>query len=239
MSSGFVSGGTTDEPIERDDEWLKAQQELEAIRRRREEESRQTGGKSLYEVLQQNKAAKQDAFEESIRLKNQFRNLDEDEIEFLDSVLESTRAKEEAVKKETAEQLNLFRQQQEDADRAMVQDVQEGGEESTFPKSGSPVNDEPLWAVNRKRKRVREIEVANGVKLRKSSSTVQRSMTSGEGTHNGKHVQDNSIQTRKLGTASSVVKVGEPESNSRTEKPPASRLEPKVPGLGLGEYDSD
>ena len=55
MSSGFVSGGTADEPIKRDDEWLKAQQELEATRRRKEEESRQTGGKSLYEVLQQNK----------------------------------------------------------------------------------------------------------------------------------------------------------------------------------------
>ena len=55
MSSGFVSGGTTDQPIQRDDEWLKAQQEVEASRRRREEESKQEGGKSLYEVLQQNK----------------------------------------------------------------------------------------------------------------------------------------------------------------------------------------
>ena len=55
MSSGFVSGGTADEPIERDDEWLKAQQELEATRRRKEDESRQIGGKSLYEILQQNK----------------------------------------------------------------------------------------------------------------------------------------------------------------------------------------
>ena len=55
MSSGFVSGGTANELIERDDEWLKAQQELEATRRRKEEESRQSGGKSLYEVLQQKK----------------------------------------------------------------------------------------------------------------------------------------------------------------------------------------
>jgi hypothetical protein len=55
MSSGFVFGGTTDQPIERDDEWLKAQQEIEANRRRREEESRQEGGKSLYKVLQGNK----------------------------------------------------------------------------------------------------------------------------------------------------------------------------------------
>ena len=55
MSSGFVSGGTTDVPIERDDEWLQAQKDIEETRRRKEEESRQDGGKTLYEVLQQNK----------------------------------------------------------------------------------------------------------------------------------------------------------------------------------------
>ena len=55
MSSGFVSGGTTDAPIERDNEWLKAQQEIEATRRRKEEESRQEDGKTLYEILQGNK----------------------------------------------------------------------------------------------------------------------------------------------------------------------------------------
>ena len=55
MSAGFVSGGTTDQPIERDGEWLKAQQEIEDSRRRKEEESRRQDGKSLYEVLQANK----------------------------------------------------------------------------------------------------------------------------------------------------------------------------------------
>lgn len=55
MSSGFVSGGTTEKPVVRDDEWLRAQEELEATRRRKEESSRQEGGKTLYEVLQANK----------------------------------------------------------------------------------------------------------------------------------------------------------------------------------------
>lgn len=55
MSSGFVSSGTVDQPIERDDEWLKAQKEIEASRRRKEEESRQDGGKTLYDTLQANK----------------------------------------------------------------------------------------------------------------------------------------------------------------------------------------
>ena len=55
MSSGFVSGGTNDQPVERDDEWLQAQKEIENNQRRREEEARQEGGKTLYEVLQHNK----------------------------------------------------------------------------------------------------------------------------------------------------------------------------------------
>ncbi|KAL8843363.1 MAG: hypothetical protein Q9176_001976 [Flavoplaca citrina] len=176
MSSGFVSGGTTEDPIERDDEWLKAQQEIEANRRRKEEEGRQEGGKSLYEVLQNNKAAKQEAFEESIRLKNQFRNLDEDEVEFLDSVLESTRAKEDAVKKETAEQLNLFRRQQEDADKASLNlPTTETNYPSVSAAEPQTSTGESQWAINaRKRKRVKDKEVLPGVKLRKSSSTSEK-----------------------------------------------------------------
>lgn len=56
MSSGFVSGGTNDQPIERDDEWHRVQQELEDERRRKADLGKQDGGKSLYEALQQNKS---------------------------------------------------------------------------------------------------------------------------------------------------------------------------------------
>jgi len=56
MSSGFVSAGTTDQPIERDDEWLRVQQELEEERRKKAEIGKQNDGKSLFEVLQQNKS---------------------------------------------------------------------------------------------------------------------------------------------------------------------------------------
>jgi hypothetical protein len=55
MSSGFVSGGTTDAPNERDDEWRAAQAELEARRLEKEDRDKQHDGKSLYEVLQANK----------------------------------------------------------------------------------------------------------------------------------------------------------------------------------------
>jgi hypothetical protein len=49
--SRFVSAGTNEEPIERDAEWLKAQEEIEATRRRTEEAKAQNDGKSLYETL--------------------------------------------------------------------------------------------------------------------------------------------------------------------------------------------
>jgi len=56
MSSGFVSGGTADAPIERDDAWLSAQKEIEANRQRKlDEQARQNDGKSLYETLEANK----------------------------------------------------------------------------------------------------------------------------------------------------------------------------------------
>ena len=53
MSSGFISGGTNEKPIERDDDWLKAQPDIEASRQQKLET--RDSSKSLYEVLQQNK----------------------------------------------------------------------------------------------------------------------------------------------------------------------------------------
>ena len=50
-----MSGGTIENPIDRDEEWRVAQAEVEAQRRAKEEADKQNDGKSLYEVLQANK----------------------------------------------------------------------------------------------------------------------------------------------------------------------------------------
>jgi len=60
MSSRFVPAATNEEAIERDDHWLEAHQAVEANLRRKQEEGKQEGGKSLYEVLQQNKGMRYD-----------------------------------------------------------------------------------------------------------------------------------------------------------------------------------
>ena len=116
MSSGFVSGGNAGEEVERDDEWKRAQQEIEEARRAKADLAKQQDGKSLYEVLQANKDKKQAEFEEKARYKLHVA-LDDEEADYLDSVLEKKRQEEANVKKETAERLDLFRRQREEAEK--------------------------------------------------------------------------------------------------------------------------
>ncbi|PBP27259.1 hypothetical protein BUE80_DR001654 [Diplocarpon rosae] len=170
MSSGFISGGTADAPLERGDEWLAAQREIEANALRRAELARQADGKSLFETLEANKAAKQEAFEEAHRLKNQFRGVDEDEAEWLDSVLESTRAEEDRIRKETSEGLALFRQQQEAEDKK----ARQAQGDSAGTEENAPLVEEGSWATGKKRKRTKEKDGLKGVKLRRASTSVEK-----------------------------------------------------------------
>lgn len=59
-ASRFVSGGTIDKPIERDDEWLQAQIEIDERSRARAEKATtmMTSGRTLFEQLQENKNKK-------------------------------------------------------------------------------------------------------------------------------------------------------------------------------------
>ncbi|EAW22878.1 PSME3-interacting protein [Aspergillus fischeri NRRL 181] len=245
MSSGFVAAGTDQEPVERDDEWRRAQQELEEERRRKAELGRQEGGKSLYEVLQQNKMAKQEAFEEKIKLKNQFRSLDEDEVEFLDSIMESTRAQEAAVKKETAEQLELFRRQREEAEKALLENS------ST---DVVPSNDGEDWKIPaRKRRRDKSKELLIPGKKRKSTSegAAERPSPS-ESKAEAPKVQS-PLKDSKIPTAVEVPPVAEvtkttislgTSSTSDTQGakaslPAAPAAKSSTLSLGLAGYSSD
>ncbi|OSD03628.1 hypothetical protein PYCCODRAFT_1466991 [Trametes coccinea BRFM310] len=67
-------------------------------------------GRSLAEKLAANRAAKQEEWEERNKLGNQFRALEEDEVLFLDSVLEKQREEERLRKQMDGEELKNFRQ---------------------------------------------------------------------------------------------------------------------------------
>ncbi|KAL4947179.1 N-terminal domain of NEFA-interacting nuclear protein NIP30-domain-containing protein [Aspergillus filifer] len=235
MSSGFVSGGTNDQPLERDDEWRRAQQELEEERRRKAELGKQDGGKSLFDVLQQNKMAKQEEFEEKIKLKNQFRALDEDEVDFLDSIMESTRAQEATVKKETAEQLELFRRQREEAEKAHLEDT---------AADVAPADEGEDWKIG-SRKRRREKGGALLGRKRKSvgeDTTDARATVSGS---NKKAREHNEDKDDKGTAASSKPKQTSVDSSVKDARRSSARQPAKqaasqpAPSLGLAGYSSD
>ena len=194
-------------------------------------------------------AAKEDAFQESIKLKNQFRNLDEDEVEFLDSVLESTRAKEQAVKKETLEQLDLFRRQQEEAEKALLD---EGIKASDAAASPTGPSSDTQWALNaKKRKRAKEDKGLKGFKIRRSSSTAEEpsSLSDKQSTTDQPPSQKDTKDLINSDTKEKTksVQAALPRSKTADEKA-ASAPVPKVSsparpsalsGLGLADYSSD
>ncbi|CAA9958738.1 Nefa-Nip30-N multi-domain protein [Pyrenophora teres f. maculata] len=228
MSSGFVSGGKAGEETERDDEWKRAQQEIEDARRAKAELAKQQDGKSLFEVLQANKDKKQAEFEEKARYKLHVA-LDDEEADYLDSVLEKKRIEEAKVRKETSEQLELFRRQREEEERKA-----RGLEEQS---SEAPQDEDAgQWAaVGRKRKKAPETGLLKGVKLRKSSSVLESNKPTGKASATSTTMTASSTTSSEMNAESSVtppVKTIKPSS-----APPSKPANP--PSLGLGYASSD
>ncbi|KAG6053330.1 hypothetical protein E4U17_004812 [Claviceps sp. LM77 group G4] len=147
-------------------EWAAVQKELEEARRTKAVAVRGEE-RSLYDVLQANKAAKQAAFEEQTKIRNQFRPLDDDEIEFLDEVKAAKRMEEERVRRETEEGLRAFREQQRRTSGGGAAGVNAEGDEveDAGARAGAGVGEMQSagartgeWGAGRKRKRGRERE---------------------------------------------------------------------------------
>lgn len=194
-------------------------------------------------------ATKQEAFEESIRLKNQFRSLDEDEVEFLDSVLESTRAKEAAVKRETSEQLEIFRRQREEVDKVLLDETNTGKDDEVRNSGGGSPVEEESWATSgKKRRRGKDKETLKGIKLRKTSSAGENSPRQ-EGAKTGEKTSAERIETSKaiqestFAEHSSQNKSEQLDSKNKQTIPGVgssiSNATKLPPALGLGDYSSD
>ncbi|EDU44456.1 Nefa-Nip30-N multi-domain protein [Pyrenophora tritici-repentis] len=223
MSSGFVSGGKAGEETERDDEWKRAQQEIEDARRAKAELAKQQDGKSLFEVLQANKDKKQAEFEEKARYKLHVA-LDDEEADYLDSVLEKKRLEEARVRKETSEQLELFRRQREEEERKA-----RGLEEQS---SEAPQDEDAgQWAaVGRKRKKAPETGLLKGVKLRKSSSVPEGNKPTEKA-----NATAPSTTSSEMTTESSVTP---PVNTTKPSSVPPSKTA-NLLSLGLGYASSD
>jgi len=162
-------------------------------------------------------------------------------------VLESTRAKEQAVKEETSEQLELFRQQQQEADKERLDESRD-----IAYTAGSPTEEpaETQWAVNaRKRKRLKDEKGVKGPKLRRSSTTIeapqQKPVTPksaeaivGDLNSNVAKIAAD-VTTHEQGLAGVKNESSSPAIGSPKEKPAAATKSSTLPGLGLANYSSD
>lgn len=228
MSSGFVSGGTIDNPTERDDEWRQAQAELEAARKAKADLAAQHDGKSLYEILQENKDKKQAEFEEKARYHLHV-GLDDDEADYLASIREKKLKEEASVRKDTQEQLEAFRRhQEEEASKALEN---EGGD--------APTEEQVQWAApGRKRKKGPESSLLKGVKLRKPNSVPEDRKSPERPLFQGQKKSPTTAastanQSTAVKAAPSTATSQEPLSAS-THAKPANTL-----SLGLGYASSD
>ncbi|KAK7932214.1 hypothetical protein PG985_002926 [Apiospora marii] len=220
-------------------EWARVQAELEASRAQREATRRAnaegTSGeeKSLFEVLQANKAAKQAAFEEASRLSNQFRALDDDEVDFLEEVQAKERQEEVRKRRELEEGLGKFRQAQ---NKGKPPPANGGGKNDVVEEEEEVVPTEDLaseWAggagaAGRKRKREKEV-LFKGLKRKSTSEGTQE-----KGTAN-KPADTNGATKTPQASSSSIT-----SKPNQVIKPPAAAkpIAPK-PMLGLVAYGSD
>ena len=177
-------------------------------------------------------------------MKNQFRTLDDDEVEFLDTVLESTRAKEAAVKKETAEQLEAFRQQREAAEKALLDET----DNMQKSNAGAAVpGDQETWVTSgKKRRRPKDKDTLIGTKLRKISSFVEEDGPVRLDTETLGEKQLGLTKTQKEppepSDRNSKALPPEPSPTEHTSLPrsaPSKTTPPSTSALGLGGYSSD
>ncbi|KAK4076325.1 hypothetical protein Trihar35433_2885 [Trichoderma harzianum] len=167
-------------------------------------------------------AAKQAAFEEQNKLKNQFRALDDDEIEFLDEVRAKEKAEEERARREVEEGLKAFRERQKSTGGG-------GGETSgTTVKEGGGGEEEEEWAVGGRKRKRHEREVL-GVKKKAVGGDTGRGKDEVGGVDKG---DGDDGKRKKKGESE-----GEKEKEKEKEREPPK--EEKKASLGLVAYDSD
>ena len=159
-------------------------------------------------------------------------------------MLESTRAKEEAVKKETAEQLDFFRRQQEEADKALFSEGDDTPDPNASGKASSPPAAESTWTINaRKRKRTKDKAILKGIKLGKPS-TSETSPVTRDSMHTpiskerkaepGPPIAKEAVPTNPMSIPESD---GKPSCETSTNKEESTKG--ALPGLGLAGYSSD
>lgn len=144
------------------------------------------------------------------------------------------------MKKETTEQLDIFRRQQEEVDKAIMSE-EVGVGDSSLVGGNPPV--ESQWAINaRKRKRAKGREALLGAKVRKIFANEGHSPLAAATEHDEAEPASAFVQKegKPLANAEGIVKavsttIGSDDGGINVP----ARETPSAVGLGLIDYSSD
>ncbi|GJJ09517.1 hypothetical protein Clacol_003740 [Clathrus columnatus] len=175
VNSRFVSQTEIEEITKRrEEQWKAAYARLGQEPPERPQEEAYDG-RSLAEKLAANKAAQQEEWEQKMKLSNQFRSLEEDEILFLDSVRVRQLEEERKRKKEDGEELKNFRE----AVAARNQEVSGSTTTETPVKLPSvPHNGKTKSVISKKDNRLKGVVVKKKFAPNKEKSSITESSTS-------------------------------------------------------------
>ncbi|KAK8044379.1 N-terminal domain of NEFA-interacting nuclear protein NIP30-domain-containing protein [Apiospora rasikravindrae] len=198
-------------------EWARVQSELEASRAARDAARRANG----------EGGAGEEKSLEANRLRNQFRALDDDEVDFLDEVQEKERQEEERKRRELEEGLGKFRQAQGNKGGQKEGIEQEGEEVVPTEDLASEWAGAAAGGAGRKRKREKEV-LFKGLKRKSTSEGAQEK---GAATANANGAAKTTPQASGTSPA--------PKAEQVIKPPAAAKPTAPKPALGLVAYGSD
>ena len=152
------------------------------------------------------------------------------------------------MKKETAEQLEAFRQQREAAEKALLDEAE--NQQKGNPRTVSSP-DQETWATSgKKRRRLKEKDTLMGTKLRKFSSSADKDSPEKPLTEVGTEDRTDLTERHKEPTEPAEPVDVKSKSVSQKQSSSASRVTsktsaltttttPATSALGLGNYSSD
>ncbi len=149
------------------------------------------------------------------------------------------------MKKETAEQLEVFRKQREEAEKALLDDASDA--QASYPGTASAVEQDTWTTSGKKRRRAKDKETLVGAKLRKRSSSTKDNELDEEQTarstktQSGPKDKEPTMAKDASAPVEALVDKTLPSSEKTSSPMPASSKTPPtaVPGLGLAGYSSD
>ncbi|KAG4306310.1 hypothetical protein PORY_000298 [Pneumocystis oryctolagi] len=149
---------------ERSKEWEEAERRIQAAKNPVENKP-PVDHRSLYEKLQANRIMKEEEYQESWKLSNLIRTLDDEEIDFLDKLRKEKIRVEEETKKSVREGLEVFRKAREQFDQSIQQTIHLSRD--------LPLISKPSESTERPLKKKRE-SILKGVILKKNKDNYSK-----------------------------------------------------------------